>query len=85
MLIGKQYSIWKKQNAISPSKCQIQWFAGTIHINTPTIYCLFQRTTERNTQKMYRDGEGISLVDRTMINTPEHIPHLLNSSSQTRF
>ena len=85
MLIGKQFSIWKKQNATSSSNCQIQYFPGTIHINTPTIYCLFQRTTERITQMMYREGEGISLVDRTMINTPRHIPHLLNSSLQARF
>lgn len=70
MLIGKQFSIWKKQNATSSSNCQIQYFAGAVHINTPTIYCLFQRTTERITQ-MHR--EGISLIDRTVINTPRHI------------
>lgn len=79
------FNLEKKQNATSSSNCQIQYFAGTIHINTPTIYCLFQRATETITQKMYREGEGISLVDGTMINTPQHIPHLLNSSSQARF
>lgn len=74
MLIGKQFSIWEKKNATSSSICQIQYFAGNIHINTPTIYLPISRTTERITLKTHREGEGISLIDRTVMNTPWHIP-----------
>lgn len=48
MLIGKQFSIWEKKNATSSSICQIQYFAESIHINTPTIYLPISKNHRKN-------------------------------------
>lgn len=78
MLIGKQFSIWKKRNATSSSDCQ--YFAGVVHISTPTTDCLFRRTTNIIKQ-MYRGEKKIFNWQNHDKYPPTHTIHLLNISS----